>query len=647
MNESPDMLEVALTTQGSGTFEILSRLSNTGTMRVSVPLEFSVPTQTKSMEAELSGFNLFARETRVVEFDDAFTLTKRQHALQKPSPRKARYPMPSHSRLTSRRPPTEQYASINESSINDGRLLKSSLKVSRTKTFHPTSQRKTPGAFRDLFDGVSISLDRSLAALLSKAIKRGLVSSVVKDLYLDAATDEFPKSFVYLFSLGMAAPIESVKDLPTDCDIVVISPRPRLSYNLKRTGFNAESLVLFNLQLFEEGSEAARAYIKYIERYLNPRNPIELDLVWRAQQKLIDTLPQDYLPNRLLNALDFSPWSNGDLSKSLSPETHMRSTKNQFKEFKEADYKNTYKARMVLPKHLSNSPVRSKRGCSERINSKNFIDNSSQLIKLCLLSQKLPVIGRSPRKFSNSPEKKYSFVDKPSKLAKLKTTNKALQFASKGEAAKSRAVKLVKDRVISQIGSVDAYCFRYSLTEAEFIHQLEEFAVLALESSKGVGVHPHLLSTYYNTNVYALRGINPHFLDLDPVDKLDIHRFITPSMLLSWQEYTLYYSLAITQRAHAKDILRFLLTLARITHASQLSKDSVFEALKSKFLNPHFFTVELQQVWTKLAETVAFQGCHNESLSIDELVEAAIKADVSVSELRHLAGAAFKAQTDT
>jgi hypothetical protein len=317
-----------------------------------------------------------------------------------------------------------------------------------------------------------------------------------------------------------------------------------------------------------------------------------------------------------------------------------------FRDLKEADYKNTYKNRMVLPKPLSNSPVRA-RGAL-KIRSKDFLDDSRLLIKSCVKTPRLPAILRrclptakpQPELSQHSSGRKSLFTK--TKLASLKSVAEAGHFQNKGEQARARAIREVGDRVIGQLGSVKGYCSRYALTAEEFTTQLEEFAILSLESAKsGVGVHPQVLSDYYCTNVYALRGINPRLLDPSTVDRLDLDRVITPSMLLSWQEFTLYYSLVITQRTGESDVLKFLFTLARITHASHLRKKSLLHTLKSRFLFPHKITAQQQQIWAALTETIS-KKLDLDSSTLDEFLNSGQPTGVSISALRELAKEAFR-----
>jgi len=633
------LLEVAINaTEEPDIVQIMSRLSTSGNKPRNASMD--ADTQVKPHEEELFGSNAFIIEAKVIRFDDVVNLSRVQQVMQKNSPRSHLIPSYRASRITSRRTNGETLTS-HSIGVRD-RGLPTTIRASRA------THRKNFTDYLELGSGLPIDIDPNLAVLLRKALKMRPINYIIKDLYVDSASSEFSTCFSYLFSLGRSTPIESVKELEADCDIVIISPRSQLEFKLKRTGFNAEELVLFNTEAVKEKSDEAKKLTKNMEKFLKPRGSAQMEQFWSEQQKLVEMSTQQYLPNRLLNTLAFVSLPNINLKERLNGE--LEAQKSHFRDMKEADYKNTYKTRMTLPKHLSSSPERFKGNRSERIYSKNFIDDSNQLIKLRLLKRKLPTIHHSPSpksiKSLSSPEKSQTIVDK-AKLASMISTCRAMHFVNKGEVARTRSIKKLKERVIAQIGSVEAYCTRYALTSQEFASQLEEFAVLSLESSKAsVGVHPQVLSEYYNTNIYALRGINPYLLDPSTVDKLDIRRIITPSMLLSLQEFTVFYSLAVTLRARESDILKYLFTLVKVTHTSQLKKDAMLEAIKSKFMLPHKFTVDLQLTWLKLTDALLSQLNREDYITIEEIVEAAHSAQLDLEELKQLVSGVFRSHSE-
>jgi hypothetical protein len=499
-------------------------------------------------------------------------------------------------------------------------------------------------------------LTLALSYILRKAIEHRPIRYVIKDLYVNSPSDEVSSVFRHLFSLDRSSPVTWVRDLDYKCDVVVISSRPLLSFKLSQTGFSGEDLLLFNLRILCDDSIEAKAHARNIERHLlRPRSPDTLRKEWDKSAKLVSAGKQGYLSNRLFNSIEFGSLPN--VKQKTSPAPEMSVNLSLFQSAKESSPRDPLKMPFPSAMNIQASSWYGKGSRPERINSKNFLDESNQLVQL-RSSHKFPILTHNlPSKAGSKspglpkPDRRFS----PSLTLLTSSggsTARARTFLSRGQIARARAVCKVQERVIGQIGSIEAYCLRYSLTSDEFTKQLEEFAVLALESSKGgVGIQPELLSNLHNTNIYALRGLNPHLLDLSSVDKLDVRQVITPSMLLTWQEFTLYCSLAVSQRACKQDILQYLFTLARITHLSQVSKESCMEALRSKFILPHKFTAKLQLSWRRVTRAVldglTSGEARESSLTLEELVEIGSGADVTLAELRCLAGEVFVSHRKT
>jgi hypothetical protein len=381
---------------------------------------------------------------------------------------------------------------------------------------------------------------------------------------------------------------------------------------------------------------------------MQPKSSVDLHQHSSAKARLVGTTSQTHLPSAL-NAIEFVPLPRFAFKQRLSTVTNADSeipiTIGLFSTLKDSVPMDTYKFRKVFPRKASISPRKFKTNRPERLVS-NFIEDKQSAFELKYV-RKLPTLAhyKMPVSFSKIHQEKNAGFRLPGKrepTPKLKlnsgraTEKSGKTFLNQGEIALFKAVRKIQERVIAQVGSVEDYCARYSLTSVEFSTQLEEFATLAYESSKtGAGVHPELLSNFYNTSIKALSGLSL------PEASAKLEGVKTQG-LLSWQEFSLYYSLAIAQRALELDILRFLFTLAEINLPSQLKESVCLNALKSKFKAPHKFTSRLQQIWTRLTASVIAALGHGDrrEVTTEQLVEAGQTA-VPVLELRYLVGEVF------
>ena len=102
----------------------------------------------------------------------------------------------------------------------------------------------------------------------------------------------------------------------------------------------------------------------------------------------------------------------------------------------------------------------------------------------------------------------------------------------------------LSDSILKQL-DVESLCIRHSLTDKGFTKLVEEFVLLA----GGTDTVPvTAICGYYKVNREAMRGINP-----------DFDGEFAASM--TWEEFVLFYSLAVSQRAQIFDLLTYLLTV--------------------------------------------------------------------------------------
>lgn len=622
----------------------------------------SVPLQTKDLHKTLHpGLKeaLSMLEPQVMQFEEMTSMSKTVHSLNSSHLRRSvpQSPILRNSLLQSRLGHPDDFKELQIVS----KLGQIAPEFNTQASSHSPPKLGSSLTIFQLPDGTCVKLTLGLSYLLRKALQHTPIRYVIKDLYVNSVSEEVPSVFRHMFSLNQSTAITGVRELDSKCDVVIISPRELLSFKLSKTGFSVEDRILFNLNMLQDITQEAELHVKNMERHLlKPKSTAELKQSWNQSKTISQSSSQDYLHNRLLNAFEFVTLPNIRLTQKHSHgeanDSEIPITLGLFQTAKEQDMQDLHKPRLSFPKKASMSSQRYKSHRPERLFSKNFLEDSDQLVQL-RQTQRFPSIARykMPVSFNTIHAEKNAGFRKPEKrevspprikLSSVKPPERAKKFLNQGELARGRAVRKVQERVISQIGSVEDYCTRYFLTSQEFMSQLEEFAVLALESSKGgIGVHPELLSNFYNTNIYTLRGLNPRLVDASSIDKLDIRQVITPSMLLSWQEFTLYYCLAVTQRALDYDILKFLFTLIRLTHSSQLKKEVLIDAMKSKFLNQNKFTTKLHQIWSRLAEAVISVLSNDvdatEYLDLEDIIEAARTAEVPVLELRYLAGELF------
>lgn len=221
----------------------------------------------------------------------------------------------------------------------------------------------------------------------------------------------------------------------------------------------------------------------------------------------------------------------------------------------------------------------------------------------------------------------------------------------KTDARMKRSLMRLSNQVMKQI-DVELFCARYSLTVPEFAKLLEEFSILSLSgydhppANVPEGVQVAVLCGYYKVSVEALRGIKPQLFDYPVNDSLDIMRVIPPSVVVTWMDFVVFYSLAVRQRAQYADLVPYLLRFVRISKKSQLDQELMTEALKLRLYAGSRFTEVVQRIWAKFCSSLIEEQetiCDIDGIiDFEAATDCVERARVSVLDLRFLVAEIFR-----
>ena len=511
---------------------------------------------------------------------------------------------------------------------------------------------------------VTQRLDRLLKTLL----EHRMIQNVVKFMYSEGAgMPAFTGVFQHVFSFNRRKPILKLEQCPIETTTLILSSHDSLTINKEKAGFDPVHNAIINIERLDPRAGSVLPLSTLVQKSENlvkstkKVNPLTQSLNWKKPLMV---------PTSILSTVDLPPFLEGELIRktirdtvqskvNINPPRQSLTLSERFNpSLSTPAQPKSLRSKGLLTKDLSYSSRPSMEAPGMLVSSK---PPTSPYVPGVGLKNSLPMsLGRLTEGNAGFRRKPEPTARKPrspvretggwthvKKSASVDTAIKTL----KTDAKMKKSLMRLSDQVMRQL-DVEAFCARYSLTVPEFAKLLEEFSILSLTgydrppASIPEGVHVPVLCDFYKVSIEALRGIKPELFDYPVSDQLDVMRVIPPSVVVTWMDFVVFYSLAVRQRAQLADLVPFLLRFARVGKRSQLDTEVLYEAMKGRFHPVTGFTETLQRIWGKvtacLVEEQETMCDMNGLIDVEAATDAIERSQVSVLDLRYLVAEIFR-----